>query len=101
MIKAVIVKPNQVPKLVDIEDDLRVYQNIVDGYIMPISIGNEITALVNEEGRLLGMSPNFAIGYTTILGPAVIVRDRGDIYYESLTENQINETYRIIKEGRL
>lgn len=101
MIKAVIVKPNQVPKIVELEDDLRVYQNIVDGYITPISIGNEITALVNEEGRLLGMSPNFAIGYTTILGPAVIVRDRGDVCYESLTEKQIDETYRIVKEGRL
>jgi len=100
-IKAILIKPNFIPKIIEIEDDLRTYQKLVDGYIEPIHIGRELTALVNEEGRLLGMTPNFSIGYTTIVGPAVIVRDRGDVTYESLTDEQITEVMEIYSEGRL
>lgn len=100
MIKAIILKPGQTPKITEIEDDLLTYQKIVDGYIEAVHIGNEITAIVNEEGKLLGMSPNFSIGYTTIVGPAVIVRDRGDVCYESLTDKQIDEALQIYEEGR-
>ena len=101
LIKAVILKPGHAPKITEIEDDLLTYQKIVDGYIEPIHIGHEITALVNEDGRLLGMTPNFSIGYTTIVGPAVVVRDRGDVCYESLTPNQINEVVQIFNEGQV
>lgn len=101
LIKAVVVKPNNAPKITEIEDDLFTYQKLVDGYIEPIHIADEITALVNEEGNLLGMSPNFSIGYTTIVGPAVIVRDRGDVMYESLTDKQIDEAIKIVMEGRI
>lgn len=98
--KAIIVKPNKQPVITDIEDDLFVYQQIVDGYIEAVTIGNELVALVNEDGVRLGMSPNFAIGYTTLVGPAVIVRDTGKGHYQALTERNIKEAYDIINEGR-
>ena len=100
LIKAIILRPGHAPKITEIEDELRTYQKIVDGYIEPVTIGNELVALVNEEGKLLGMSPNFSIGYTTIVGPAVIVRDRGDVTYESLTDKQIDEALQIYEEGK-
>lgn len=100
MIKVIILKPGRTPKITEIEDDLLTYQQIVDGYIEAVHIGNEITALVNEDGKMLGMSPNFSIGYTTLVGPAVIVRDRGDVCYESLTDKQIDEALQIYNEGR-
>ena len=101
LIKAVIIKPKHAPKITEIEDDLYTYQKIVDGYVEAVRISKEITALVNEEGKLLGMSPNLSIGYTTIVGPAIFVRDRGDVTYESLTDKQIDEVLEIYKEGRL
>ena len=101
MIKVVILYPNKTPQITEIEDDLLAYQKIVDGYIEAVHIGHELTAIVNEEGKLLGMTPNFSIGYTTIVGPAVIVRDRGDVCYESLTDKQIDEALQIYNEGRV
>ena len=100
MIKAIILRPGRTPEITEIEDELLTYQRIVDGYIEAVPIGNEITAIVNEDGKLLGMSPNFSIGYTTLVGPAVIVRDRGDVCYESLTDKQIDEALQIYEEGR-
>lgn len=101
LIKVIILKPGRTPQITEIEDDLLTYQKIVDGYIEAVHIGRELTALVNEDGRMLGMSPNFSIGYTTIVGPAIIVRDRGDVTYESLTDKQIDEALEIYEEGRL
>lgn len=98
--KVMIVKPNQMPKVTDIENDLVTFQGIVDGFIEPVPIGNELVALVNEEGAIMGMTPNFSIGYTTLVGPVIIVRDTGKEEYESLKDNQINEVLQIVSEGR-
>lgn len=100
-IKAVLVKPNEEPKVVEIEDELFELQNIVDGYIEPIAVEDEIVAIVNEEGKLLGMTPNFYLGYQLIVGPALFVRDINDVEYLSLTEEQIEIVKNIVEEGRL
>ena len=100
-IKVVIIYPNKAPKITEIDDDLFVYQRIVDGYVEAIHIGEELTALVNEDGKMLGMTPNFSIGYTTIVGPAIIVRDRGKVGYEGLLSYQVEEALKIFNEGRI
>lgn len=99
-IRAVLVKPNEEPKVVEIEDELFELQNIVDGYIEQVAVEDEIVAIVNEEGKLLGMTPNFYIGYQLIVGPALFVRDTGDIGYLSLTEEEIAIVKNIVEEGR-
>lgn len=101
MIKVVILRPHRTPVITEIEDDLLAYQKIVDGYIEAVTIGHELTALVNEDGKRLGMSPTFDIGYTTLVGPVVVVRDRGGVTYESLTHYQVNEVLKIYEEGKI
>lgn len=101
LIKVLVLRPGHAPKLTEIEDELHSYQTIVDGYVEAVQIGKELTALVNEDGKLLGMRPNFSIGYTTIVGPAIIVRDRGDVTYESLTPTLITEALEIYEEGKV
>lgn len=101
MIQVVILRPHRTPQITEIEDDVLAYQKIVDGYIEAVSIGNELTALVNEDGKMLGMSPNFDIGYTTLVGNVIVVRDRGGVSYESLSAPQIKEVLRIYEEGKI
>ena len=100
-IKALLVKPNEEPKIVEIENELFELQNIVDGYIEPIAVEDEIVAIVNEEGQLLNMTPNFYVGYQLIVGPALFVRDVNDVEYLSLTEEQIDIVKNIVEEGRM
>ena len=100
-INVVIFNPHKTPRITEIEDDLLEYQKIVGGYIEAVQIGNELTALVNEDGKMLGMSPNFSIGYTTLLGPVIVVRDRGKVNYESLLHKQIDEAIKIYNEGKI
>jgi hypothetical protein len=100
-IKVVIFSPHKLPVIKKIEDDLFEYQKIVDGYVDMLPIGKEMTALVNRDAIELGMAPNFSVGYTTIYGPALIVRDRGKVGYEGLTAAQVEEALRIEKEGRM
>ena len=99
-INVMIVKPNQLPKVTEIENDLFTYQHIVDGYIEEIHIGKNLVALINDEGAFLGMTPNFNIGYMTIVGPAILLRTEGDTEYHSLKPAQIEECWEIVRDGR-
>lgn len=101
MIKVVILAPKKRPQIMEIEDDLLEYQKIVGGYIESVPIGKNLTAIVNEDGKALGLTPNFSIGYFTIVGTAIVVRDTGDVFYESLTPKQIDEAIQIFEEGKL
>ncbi len=101
MIKVVILSPRKRPQITEIEDDLFEYQRIVDGNVEAVPIGKNLTALVNEDGKMLGLSPNFSIGYLTVLGNAIVVRDVGDVGYKSLTSKQIDEAVKIFEEGKV
>lgn len=47
------------PEVVEIEDTLKSYQSIVGGYIECVRFTKDITIVCNDEGKLIGLEPNF------------------------------------------
>ena len=65
---AVIVRPGEPPVKALLEDHLKVYQEVVGGYIEGV-VGKDVTMYVNEEGLMLNLPFN---------GPATMfARTRG------------------------
>jgi hypothetical protein len=50
-------------------------QNLVGGLIEYVEINSDlkIDCVINEEGKIIGLDPNFRYGYDTIVGTAVFV----------------------------
>lgn len=58
----------------EIDNELEAFQNIVGGYIETLPVDDEIQMIVNEEGKLLSLLPNFAWRGDYIVGPAIFCR---------------------------
>ena len=91
-LKGLLVKPNELPIEVEIEDTLEAKQEIVGGWIECVYLPNDdsVVLICNEEGKINGMKLNRDIGYDIIAGPFLILGDdyeNGD--FKSLNENQI------------
>ncbi len=80
--KVVVRKPGQNPERKEIENDLKVLQEIVGGLIEHITIYKEgedwFGMLCNEEGKLIGLEPNFKLYTETIVGTVVFVGHDGE-----------------------
>ncbi len=77
-IKAIIKKPeDEFGRLVEIENELEVFQNIVGGYIETTGYKN-LVIICNEEGKLRGLEPNIVLGRDMIVGPIIVCGASGD-----------------------
>lgn len=100
-IKGLLVKPNEIPEEIEIENTLEAKQKIVGGYIEQAYLPNDdsVVLICNEEGKISGMPLNRYIGHDIIAGPFLIV---GDDYengeYISLTEQQIKKYKEVFNE---
>ena len=93
-IRVLVKFPNLPVKQANIKNDLKTKQRIVEGFIECIPSGIEnVDIIVNEEGKLRGLKPNFPyMGYDIIVGTAIFVRTdwtTGD--FVSLTDKDIQE----------
>lgn len=61
---------------------LKAYKTAVGGHIETVRITNGCVAVVNEEGKIMGLEPNFKMGifpcWDQIVGTAVIVGTKGE-----------------------
>ena len=91
-IKALYIKPNKLPEVVEIENSLKTFQRMVDGHIECAYLmdDDEVVLICNEEGKLRGMEFNRDIGHDIIAGPFLVVNDEGNDF-GSLTEEQIKK----------
>lgn len=90
-IKCLLVNPYQLPKEIEINNDLETLQQYVGGYIETIQY-NDVIIICNDEGKLNYMQPNRAIGSDIIFGPFLVVGDDFEnADFKSLTERQILE----------
>ena len=61
-IKVVVVEPKKGPYIKEINNELKEYQSLVEGYIETVALYNDDCLVVlNEEGKLQGLEPNRAI----------------------------------------
>ena len=95
MIDGLLVLPREDPVPVSIDNDLKMIQSLVGGYIRCVSyLGqNDWTMLCDEDGKLKGLEPNFWYQGDIIVGPALFVGIKEDDF-DSLSETNAD----IIKE---
>lgn len=90
-IKVVLVIPEKTPVEMVIDNDLSVFQGLVGGYIECIRFdGYDI--IINEEGKLEGLQPNFLIydGADYVAGAAIFAGvNYDDGEFKSLTDDQV------------
>lgn len=87
-------------RVIDIKDELGVFQHLVGGYIEPAPIGEGVIALVDEEGVLKGKRPNVQTRYHTLVGDIVFVGCDDD-GFTGLTDEQINHCVFTCEFGRI
>ena len=69
---------------------------MVGGYIEPFGM-DDVIAIVNEEGKILGLEPNRRYGNDILVGNIIIVGD-GEEEFISLTEEQIKKYRKMFYE---
>ena len=89
--------PGKKGELRQIEDTLEGMQQLVDGYIEPLYLGDDYVAVCNEEGMINGMTFNrgvYPLGRdgerTGLFGPFFIV-DSGWRSFEGTDESELSE----------
>ena len=91
--KVIRVKPNELAEIVEIEPNLKSYQNEVGGYIeAAYPWFEEIALICNEEGKFNGSSPNRALYmdgeiYDIVFGTFLVV-GCGEENFRSLTDEE-------------
>lgn len=82
-IKAIIKRPDEpAGHVTNISNTLENFQKTVGGKIEMVRLGDGLILVVNEEGKLLGLEPNFRIGFGAyedlIVGTAIVVGEDCD-----------------------
>lgn len=83
--KALLIKPETNPKIINIDSSLESLQKAVGGYIEAIyPYSDNVAVLLDEEGRFKGKHPNRTIiadsgvSYGTVVGDFLIVGINGE-----------------------
>ena len=93
-----LVKPNELPKEITINNTLKDKQECVEGYIeyYRSSLYEDVIFICNEEGKINGMVPNRELKHKIIFGPFLIVGDDPELGEDrSLTKEQIEKYKKI------
>ncbi len=77
-IRVIVKEPGMAPEWRIIPNELEALQREVDGYIEVVRLSGNAAMIVNEEGKLRGMAPNFRYGIDMIVGTAVFVGTDGE-----------------------
>ena len=72
------MRPDEEPEVIEIESELRALQAEVGGHIETFPLGQGVTAIVNEEGRLDELRPNCMFRAELLVGPVLLVGVEGD-----------------------
>lgn len=89
MIMRIVVKqPDRMPEVREVENELHVFQDIVGGYIQCVNVVDNIICVCNEEGKLIGLNPNFIFNNDMIVGSVFFCAVKDDDF-DSLTDEQV------------
>ena len=84
-------EPGKEPRTMVVPNELGVLQQLVDGYIEHIKLKDGIGIIVNEEGKLNRMEPNFYLWkiQDMIHGPAIFLGEDGEDFTD-LSDDDIH-----------
>lgn len=89
-LKVIVKQPGKLPETIVITDELAAFQRIVGGYIQAVAFNDDHLMIVHEEGKLIGLTPNFMFRNDVIVGPAIFVGvDQEDFADCTLTEEDV------------
>lgn len=93
-ISVYLMETNQQGKIIEIENSLKSFQSLVDGYIESIKITNDLCVICNEDGKRLHLPDNRMIYHNNAIvevlkGTIFIVRDNSGDEYDSINESDI------------
>lgn len=92
---AIIKNPGQPAFTRQIDNELSALQDLVGGYIQTVYLPHGVIMIVNEEGKLMGLKPNFRLEHDLIVGTAVFVSADGE-EFAGLSERQENYIWRMM-----
>lgn len=78
MISALLKRPGEIPRHVNVSNSLEALQRNVGGYIECVRFASDAVIICNEEGRLLGMPHNCYIAGHEFVGDILIVGTEGE-----------------------
>lgn len=87
--KVMIKKVGRDPEVVEIKDELKVYQEIVGGHIEVIPLWDNILCICNEDGKMLGLFPNFKYYNDIVVGDVIFISASGEDFV-GLSDIQID-----------
>ena len=95
-IKAIVKEPNKAPEVREIENSLRGYQKLVEGYIESVpmpTMEDDIDIVMNDEGKILRLDANIYIPEydDTLVGTLVVVGVTKDLTWRGLTDKEIGK----------
>lgn len=76
--KAIYKEPGKEAEVRNIDNTLEALQSLVGGYIEHYTFITGVGMIMNEEGKLMNMEPNFRYGYDMVVGPAIFVGEGGE-----------------------
>ena len=98
--RILVVEPERRPEVREIDDSLKVMQQIVGGLIQPIYLDDSVALVCNDEGKLMDLPPNRGLRnkdgqiYDIVFGTFFLCGVPADgNHFTSLTPEQI-EQYR-------
>ena len=97
MLKGILIKTTGEMEVVEYENKLEVLQDYVGGLIDYVTIEDGIDMIINDEGKILGMEPNWVATFLwgqpdMIVGDVLVVgiKDGDNV---TLTDEQIKKIY--------
>ena len=95
-INVLFIKCGKQPEIIEINDDLTSYQELVEGWIENVyPYKRDFVLVCNEEGIPLGLCPNLYLEYERSTGLTPIF---GDVFIASLVETEEGTEYGSVKE---
>lgn len=77
-VSVIIKRPREKPYKTNISDSLKNLQNTVGGNIETVTLREDMTFIVNEEGRLLGLPYSCTVCGIDLYGTVIVIGVKGD-----------------------
>ena len=78
MISAMVKRPGEPPRHVNISNNLEALQKNVEGYIETFTLADDLVIICNEEGRLMGLPHNCTVCGVDFVGDIVFAGVKGE-----------------------
>lgn len=77
MISALLKRPGEIPRHVNVSNSLEALQKNVEGYIETVTLAEDLVIICNEEGLIKDMPYNCEICGFKFVGPILMVGRKG------------------------